>query len=107
MLTVYPQLALIQKFHIGRVSNLAVGRAHLAQIFGINSFLYAVMTFAIAGTKNAGGLLACRFVLGLAEGFGAPSSGLLISAWWKRSEHGWRTVMVYNTFSSIVNGLLS
>lgn len=27
--------------------------------------------------------------------------------WYKKSEHGWRTVVIFNTFSSIINGVLS
>lgn len=27
--------------------------------------------------------------------------------WWKKEEQGWRTVLIFNTFSSVVNGLLS
>jgi len=27
--------------------------------------------------------------------------------WWKKREQGWRTVLIFNTFSSVINGLLS
>nr|XP_031859423.1 uncharacterized protein CI109_005067 [Kwoniella shandongensis]KAA5526495.1 hypothetical protein CI109_005067 [Kwoniella shandongensis] len=94
MLTVFPQSWLCQKYPTGK-------------IFSINVFCFGVMTFATMGATNAGSLQAIRFILGMFEGLNTAGAGLVISMWWKKSEHGWRTVLVFNTFSSVANGLLS
>ncbi|OCF34543.1 allantoate permease [Kwoniella heveanensis BCC8398] len=94
MLTVFPQSWLCQRFPTGK-------------IFAINVFCFGIMTFATMGAKNAGSLQAIRFILGMFEGVNTSGAGLVISMWWKKQEQGWRTVVVFNTFSSVVNGLLS
>ncbi|KAK4686967.1 MFS transporter, ACS family, allantoate permease, partial [Tremellales sp. Uapishka_1] len=110
MLTVFPQSWLCQKFPTGKV-------------FAFNVFFFGVMTFATIGAKNAGSLQAIRFILGLFEGMNTSGAGLVVSLggrlfsrlilggkinmWWRKEEQGWRTVIIFNTFSSIANGLLS
>ncbi|KAK8864739.1 hypothetical protein IAR55_001995 [Kwoniella newhampshirensis] len=94
ILTVFPQSWLCQRYPTGK-------------IFSINVFCFGVMTFATMGAKNAGGLQAIRFILGMFEGLNTAGAGLVISMWWKKEEQGWRTVVVFNTFSSIANGVLS
>lgn len=71
----------------------------------------------MSGVKNAAGLLATRFMLGVFEG-GSPSlGGLLVSRkegqaltqiamWWKRDEQNLRAAVVYSTLSSVINGLM-
>ncbi|WVR04194.1 hypothetical protein IAU60_001194 [Kwoniella sp. DSM 27419] len=94
MLTVFPQSWLCQRLPTGK-------------IFACNVFMFGIMTFATMGAKSAGGLQAIRFILGMFEGVNTSGAGLVISMWWKKEEQGWRTVVVFNTFSSIVNGVLS
>ncbi|WRT67613.1 uncharacterized protein IL334_004585 [Kwoniella shivajii] len=94
MLTVFPQSWLCQRFPTGKV-------------FATNVFFFGVMSFATVGVKNAGQLQAVRFILGMFEGMNTSGAGLVIGMWWKKSEQGWRTVLIFNTFSSVFNGLLS
>ncbi|WWC95911.1 hypothetical protein V866_002778 [Kwoniella sp. B9012] len=94
ILTVFPQSWLIQKLPTGKV-------------FSFNVFMFGIMTFATMGVKNAGGLQAVRFILGMFEGMNTSGAGLVIGMWWKKEEQGVRTVIVFNTLSSVVNGLLS
>ncbi|ORY25474.1 major facilitator superfamily domain-containing protein [Naematelia encephala] len=94
MLTVFPQTWLCQKFPTGK-------------IFAFNVFFFGVMTFATIGAKNAGSLQAIRFILGMFEGMNTSGAGLVIPMWWRKEEQGWRTVLIFNTFSSIANGFLS
>jgi hypothetical protein len=74
-------------------------------------------------TRQAAGLWTCRFILGMFEGMNTSGAGLVVRAkplesevyslicqinmWWRKEEHGWRTVVIFNTFSSIINGLFS
>ncbi|WWC88845.1 uncharacterized protein L201_003760 [Kwoniella dendrophila CBS 6074] len=94
MLTVFPQSWLCQKLPTGKV-------------FAVNVFFFGVMTFATIGVKSAGSLQAVRFILGMFEGMNTSGAGLVIGMWWRKSEQPIRTVIVFNTFSSVVNGLLS
>lgn len=94
MASVFPQTWLCQRFPTGKV-------------FSINVFMFGIMTFATMGTKNAGQLQAVRFILGLFEGLNTAGAGFVISMWWRKEEQGWRTVLIFNTLSSVVNGLLS
>nr|XP_019012572.1 allantoate permease [Kwoniella pini CBS 10737]OCF51353.1 allantoate permease [Kwoniella pini CBS 10737] len=94
MLTVFPQSWLLQKFPTGK-------------IFAINVFFFGILTFATIGCKNAGQLQAVRFILGMFEGMNTSGAGLVIGMWWRKPEQSFRTVLVFNTFSSVVNGLLS
>ncbi|KAK6908371.1 hypothetical protein I203_102372 [Kwoniella mangroviensis CBS 8507] len=94
ILTEFLQSWLIQKLLTGKV-------------FSFNVFMFGIMTFATMGVKNAGGLQAVRFILGMFEGMNTSGAGLVIGMWWKKEEQGVRTVIVLNTLSSVVNGLLS
>lgn len=54
----------------------------------IRALLSIVMT--LMGTvHNFGGLVACRFMLGLAEGGLFPGINFLLTTWYKRSEQNW------------------
>ena len=53
------------------------------------------------------GLAAARFVLGLFESVIFAGFGIVIAAWWKKSEQPWRTAVIFSTLSSVVNGILS
>ncbi|WVQ85371.1 hypothetical protein IAT38_007536 [Cryptococcus sp. DSM 104549] len=94
ILMVFPQSWIFQKFPIGKT-------------IGVNVFFYGITTFGTSGVKNAAGLFACRFILGVFEGAGHSASGLVISMWWKKSEQPWRTGVMFSTLSSVLNGLLS
>ncbi|OWZ44650.1 allantoate permease [Cryptococcus neoformans c45] len=94
MLTVLPQTWLCQRLPTGK-------------IFATNVFFFGVMTFAIMGAKNAASLQAIRFILGMFEGMNTSGAGLVINMWWPKEEQGWRTVVIFNTFSSVLNGLFS
>ncbi|RSH82837.1 hypothetical protein EHS25_005827 [Saitozyma podzolica] len=94
MLTVFPQSWLCQKYPTGKV-------------FAVNVTCFGIMSLATIGARNAGGLQAIRFILGMFEGLNTSGAGLVISMWYRKREQGWRTVLVFNTFSSILNGLLS
>ena len=41
--------------------------------------MFGIMTFATMGTKNAAGLQACRFILGMFEGVNTSGAGLIVS----------------------------
>ncbi|WWD09811.1 hypothetical protein V865_007939 [Kwoniella europaea PYCC6329] len=91
---VFPQSWIFQKFPIGRT-------------IGFNVFCYGITTFGTSAVKNFAGLIVCRLFLGAFEGAGHSATGMVISMWWRKSEQGWRTGMMFSTLSSVVNGLLS
>ncbi len=49
------------------------------QIFAANVFCYGIVMFGMSGVKNAGGLMATRFFLGMCEGTNPSLGGLLVS----------------------------
>lgn len=60
-----------------------------------------------AASKNYAGLLVARFILGLFESVIFAGFGIIVAAWWTKSEQPWRTAVIFSTLSSVINGLLS
>jgi MFS family permease len=58
-----------------------IGRSNLALAAG-----FGLMTMVTGWTKNLGGLVACRFFMGLFEAGIYPGCVYLVSMWYKRNE---------------------
>lgn len=56
--------------------------------FPIIMILWGAMVMAIAGVKNAAGLLSLRFLLGIPEAGVVPSCIMYFAMWYKPSERG-------------------
>lgn len=74
-----------------------------------NSFVWGVILMTTAVTHNATGLLANRFLLGLAEAAVGPGLSIVVSMWYKRSEQplrhaGW---FAGNSIAGVIGGFLA
>ena len=74
----YPANQMLQKFPLAKTLSSAV------VIWGIILMCHAACT-------NSAGLLTCRVLLGIFEGFMNPAYILLTSQWWRKSEQFMRT----------------
>ncbi|CAI7652579.1 unnamed protein product [Penicillium pancosmium] len=68
-------------------------------------FAWGTISAATAATRNFGGLLACRFILGFVEAAYFPGCLYLLTAWYTRKEVGKRTALLY--CGSLISGAFS
>ncbi|KAJ5764135.1 MFS general substrate transporter [Penicillium manginii] len=66
---------------------------------------WGTISAATAATRNFGGLLACRFILGFVEAAYFPGCLYLLTAWYTRKEVGKRTALLY--CGSLISGAFS
>lgn len=71
--------------------------------------VWGVISAATAGVKTPGGLLAVRFFLGFVEAAYFPGCLYYLSCWYRRSELGFRTAILYSgaLISGAFSGLIS
>ncbi|KIX07776.1 uncharacterized protein Z518_02430 [Rhinocladiella mackenziei CBS 650.93] len=67
--------------------------------------LWGIISAVTAAVNSFGGLVAVRFVLGFVEAAYFPGCLYFLSAWYKRSELGFRTAMLYS--GSLISGAFS
>ena len=77
------------------------------KVIGANVVVWGIISMCIAGCRNFAGLATCRFLLGFFESLTFPGFSLIISSWLTRPEQTLMIALVFNTFSSITNGLIS
>jgi len=87
-------LQLMQRFQTGKV-------------IAINVVIWGIISMCIAATHNFAGLAVCRFLLGFFESLTFPGFSLVISSWFTREEQVLRIALIFNTLSSLTNGLVS
>ncbi|KAH8728079.1 pantothenate transporter liz1 [Phaeosphaeriaceae sp. PMI808] len=64
--------------------------------------VWGIISGATGACQNFGGLLACRFFLGIVEAAFFPGALFYLSAWYTRKELGFRTAVLYS--GSLVSG---
>ncbi|GAA6048757.1 hypothetical protein JCM3770_003944 [Rhodotorula araucariae] len=94
ILAVFPTLIIMQKAPAGK------------WLAG-NCAAWGIILMASAACKNFAGFFAARFILGLFEAVIFAGAGLIVSAWWTRSEQPWRSAVIFSTLSSVMNGILA
>ncbi|KAF7190847.1 putative transporter [Pseudocercospora fuligena] len=70
-------------------------------------FAWAILMFCTAAAQNRGGLLACRFLMGMSEVPAFTVSAIITAMWWKRSEQPIRIAFWFKQGSSIFAGIVS
>ncbi|KAF9435582.1 hypothetical protein BGZ76_005956 [Entomortierella beljakovae] len=78
-------------------SNIMLKKIGPSKWITIVMIAWGVIMMAMAAVKNAAGLLAARFFLGLAESGLFPGSVYLISLWYTRSEQALRNGLFFST----------
>jgi MFS family permease len=68
----------------------------------ITVFCWGVSMCGLAASTNYGGLLACRFLLGLFEAACLPLFTVITTTWYRRSEQPLRIALWYGTSKSAV-----
>ncbi|XAO27707.1 hypothetical protein I312_106567 [Cryptococcus bacillisporus CA1280] len=92
--SVFPALFMMQRLPAGYV------------VSG-NVLIWGIITLCIVACKNATGLLICRFILGFFESISFPGYSLILTSWYTRREQTVRTAVIFNTMSTIFNGLIA
>ncbi|KAH7137531.1 vitamin H transporter [Dactylonectria estremocensis] len=84
-------------------------RWQVGKTIALSIFVWGGVLLATAGCRNAKGLLAVRFFLGVTESAIAPGLSVVVSMWYKRSEQPLRHAawFIGNTFAGILGGLLA
>ncbi|KAI5816104.1 putative MFS transporter [Pyronema omphalodes] len=67
--------------------------------------IWGLISGATGAVKGFGGLIACRFVLGIVEAAYFPGSLFLVSSWYTRKEIAFRTAILYS--GSLISGAFS
>ncbi|CCX11561.1 major facilitator superfamily domain-containing protein [Pyronema domesticum] len=67
--------------------------------------IWGIISGATAGVTTFGGLIACRFVLGIIEAAYFPGCLFFLSSWYTRKELGFRTAILYS--GSLISGAFS
>ncbi|OAA60603.1 Major facilitator superfamily domain, general substrate transporter [Niveomyces insectorum RCEF 264] len=90
-------------------SNLLLTRIRPAMYLGSVMVAWGAVSAAQAGIQSYGGLLACRFVLGVVEAPFFPGAIMLMSSWYTRAELTPRIAIYYagNALANMFGGLLS
>jgi MFS family permease len=72
-------------------------------------FTWGIISMCQAATQNYAGILACRFLLGLAEAGYFPGVLYHLSFWYPTHHLTWRIAFMYSwgTFSGTISGLLA
>ncbi|KIR96949.1 hypothetical protein L804_05607 [Cryptococcus deuterogattii 2001/935-1] len=63
--------------------------------------------YVVSGNVLIWGLLICRFILGFFESISFPGYSLSLTSWYTRREQTVRTAVIFNTMSTIFNGLIA
>ncbi len=77
-------------------SNIIMKRFRLSYWFTIIVVTWGLVMTCMGLVQNFGGLLACRVVLGLAEGGLFPGIGFYITTWYRRHECGYRIALFFS-----------
>ncbi|KAH8819284.1 MFS transporter [Xylogone sp. PMI_703] len=90
-------------------SNLLLTRVRPSIYLGTVMMCWGVVSAAQAATTTFGGLLACRFMLGVVEAPFFPGAIMLMSSWYTRTELSSRIALFYagNALANMFGGLLS
>lgn len=84
----FPTVHCFSRFPIGKFLSI------LAMIWGLITLLMAV-------TRNAGGLMALRFMMGMAEAPALPGLMLVTTMWYNQREQPLRTALWSSTVASV------
>ncbi|KAK2779471.1 hypothetical protein FQN52_003758 [Onygenales sp. PD_12] len=90
-------------------SNLLMKTYSAKKFFPTVMVLWGIVVMTLAATKNAGGLLAARFFLGIPESGVVPACIMYFSFWYKPVERAWRIGVFHsaNALASSVSGFLA
>ncbi|KAH6869544.1 major facilitator superfamily domain-containing protein [Thelonectria olida] len=90
------------------VAGVILVRLPIAKVISVSLVLWGGILMLTAVCYNAGGLLAVRFFLGMAESAIAPGLTMIISMWYKRSEQPLRQGAWFlgNTCAGFFGGLV-
>lgn len=94
-------------------SNLILSKTRPSVYLPTLMVLWGTITCCMAVVKNAGDLLAVRFVLGMLEAGYAPGVSLMLSSWYKKAEQAKRFSTFYSAavlsgaFGGIVSGSIT
>lgn len=67
----------------------------LGKLVAVTSLAWAILLFCTAGAQNFGGMMALRFLLGMAEGGISPAYVLITGLWYKKDEVPLRITLWY------------
>lgn len=81
----------------------------LGRFVAFISLMWAVLLFCTAGASNFSGMMALRFLLGMAEGGISPAYVLITGMWYKKDEIPLRITLWYcgNGFAIILQSFVS
>ncbi|RFU29744.1 hypothetical protein B7463_g6600, partial [Scytalidium lignicola] len=86
---------------------ILIQRLPVAKFFALTVFGWAALLMCTAAAQNYGGLLACRFFMGMFESIIFPVATIITVMWWKNDEHPIRIACWFSQFSSIFSGIVS
>jgi MFS family permease len=90
-------------------TNILIARLPVAKYLAINTFFWGAVVALTAACVNYGGLLAVRFLLGVAEATITPAFMFITTTWYTRDEIPFRTGIWFsgNSIGGLVAGLLA
>lgn len=89
-------------------SNLLITRIRPSVFLGLAMAIWGLISGLQACLQNFAGLVACRFFLGVVEAPFFPGAVMLMSAWYRRTQLGFRIAVFYcgNAVAQMFGGLL-
>jgi len=87
-------------------SNIFMKKYSAKYYFPIVMIVWGAMVMAIAGVKNAAGLLSVRFLLGVPEAGVVPSCIMYFAMWYKPSERAFR-IAIFHAFNCVASAVSS
>lgn len=90
-------------------TNILIARLPVAKYLAINTFFWGAVVALTAACVNYGGLLAVRFLLGVAEATITPAFMFITTTWYTRDEIPFRTGIWFsgNSIGGLVASLLA
>ncbi|KAJ8104352.1 major facilitator superfamily domain-containing protein [Lipomyces tetrasporus] len=89
-------------------SNLLLTRVRPSIYLGAATCIWGVVSCSQAAVKSFGGLVACRFMLGIVEAPFFPGAIMMMSSWYTRGELAYRIAWFYsgNAMANMFGGLI-
>lgn len=90
-------------------TNILITRVRVAKYLAVNTFFWGTVVALTAACVNYGGLLAVRFLLGVAEATITPAFMFITTTWYTRDEIPFRTGLWFsgNSVGGLVASLLA
>jgi MFS family permease len=90
-------------------TNILIARLPVAKYLAVNTFFWGIIVALTAACVNYGGLLAVRFLLGVAEATITPAFMFITTTWYTRDEIPFRTGIWFsgNSIGGLVASLLA